>query len=129
MQITRAYYTNGKGEEKVLTRNEYTIIEPKQRTQKPSGDSSHLLIRLAQRQRARLWSKDQESAAKSSRCAPILSAKSMASPTIAPSRRAAEREREREWKRQQEERAKHRGDNRRLLDAVLERSAENSDAG
>ena len=28
IQITRAYYTNNKGEEKVLTRNEYTIIEP-----------------------------------------------------------------------------------------------------
>ncbi len=27
-QITRAYYTNNKGEDKVLTRNEYTIIEP-----------------------------------------------------------------------------------------------------
>ncbi len=29
VQITRAYYTNAKGEEeKVLTRNEYTIVEP-----------------------------------------------------------------------------------------------------
>jgi hypothetical protein len=33
IQITRAYYTNAKGEEKVLTRNEYTIIEPKEQAE------------------------------------------------------------------------------------------------
>jgi len=29
IQITRAHYTNGKGEEPILTRSEYTVIDPK----------------------------------------------------------------------------------------------------
>jgi ParB family chromosome partitioning protein len=37
IQITRAYYTNAKGEEKVLTRNEYTIIEPKEQAEEGGG--------------------------------------------------------------------------------------------
>ena len=28
IQITRAHYTNGKGEEPILTHNEYTVIDP-----------------------------------------------------------------------------------------------------
>jgi subtilisin family serine protease len=35
-----AYYTDGKCDEKVLTRNEYTIIEPKQRKQDTEGEQA-----------------------------------------------------------------------------------------
>ena len=40
VQITRAYYTDGKGEEKVFTRNEYTIIEPKQHAQNADEEAT-----------------------------------------------------------------------------------------
>lgn len=40
IQITRAYYTNAKGEEKVLTRNEYTIIEPKEHADTAADDDA-----------------------------------------------------------------------------------------
>jgi hypothetical protein len=38
IQITRAYFANAKGDAKVLTRNEYTIIEPTQRAPSTEGE-------------------------------------------------------------------------------------------
>ena len=88
VQITRAYYTDGKGEEKVLTRNEYTIIEPKQRKQ-DAEETARACDRLAQRRPAPLWSKGRESAAKSFRSVPIPSARSTANRHRAEQEKAA----------------------------------------
>jgi ParB family transcriptional regulator, chromosome partitioning protein len=117
IQITRAYYTNNKGEEKVLTRNEYTIIE----SEKPADVA--------------------EDGAKQPQCSKATSAivvegpgkrgelvhvcadpdcEVHGKPNFRAEQEAAERERQKEWKQREEQRQKHRDHNRRLLDAVLE---------
>jgi len=117
VQITRAYYTNSKGEEKVLTRNEYTIVEPRQRPQNgdeepapadpPCSKATSAIVVDGPGKRGEIVQV----------CAdPECDVHGK--PNYRAEQEKAAREREREWKRQQEERAKHREANRRLLDAV-----------
>ncbi|HJT71303.1 MAG TPA: ParB/RepB/Spo0J family partition protein [Terriglobales bacterium] len=116
IQITRAYYTNSNGEERVLTRNEYTIVEPEK-----IGEGS-------------------EDAQQQSHCSKATAAivvegpgkrgelvqicadpecEVHGKPNFRVEQEAAQRERQEEWKRHEEERQKNRDHNRRLLDAVL----------
>jgi ParB family transcriptional regulator, chromosome partitioning protein len=117
IQITRAYYTNNKGEEKVLTRNEYTIIEPEksgdvaEAAQQPQCSKATAAIVV-------------EGPGKRGEIVHICAdheCEVHGKPNFRAEREAVERERQKEWKRQEEQRQKHRDHNQRLLDAVLER--------
>lgn len=104
IQITRAYYTNAKGEEKVLTRNEYTIIEPNERTQNADEESS------AEPACSKATSAIVvEGPGKRGEVVQVCAdpeCEVHGKPNYRAEQEAAAREREREWKCQQEERAK-----------------------
>ena len=117
LQITRAYYTNAKGEEKVLTRNEYTITEPKEQAEAEDAtcrtnamfQGGGCNCRRGTRQTGRGGpSADPE-------------CEVHGKPNYRAEQEAAERERQKAWKRQQEQQLKNRENNRRLFDAVLDR--------
>ena len=105
IQITRAYYTNNKGEEKVLTRNEYTIIEsekpadvaedPAQQPQCSKATSAIVVEGPGKRGEIVHVCADPESEVHGK-------------PNFRAEQEAAERERQKEWKRQEEQRQKHR---------------------
>ena len=84
IQITRAYYTNNKGEEKVLTRNEYTFIEPEKarRSRRRRGKQPQ-----CSKATNASWSKVPENAANSSMSVRTRTVKSMASRTSERSKR------------------------------------------
>jgi len=117
IQITRAYYTNNKGEEKVLTRNEYTIIEPEKPAeiaddgtkQSPCSRATDAIVVEGPGKRGELVHV----------CADP-DCEIHGKPNFRAEQEAAERERQKEWKQREEQRQKHRDHNRRLLDAVLE---------
>lgn len=118
IQITRAYYTNNKGEEKVLTRNEYTIVEPEttdegtedalQQSQCPKATTAIVVEGPGKRGELVQICADPECEIHSK-------------PNFRAEQEAAQRERQEQWKRHEEQRQKNRDHNRRLLDAVLER--------
>jgi len=117
IQITRAYYTNNKGEEKVLTRNEYTIIEP----EKPAevDDDGAKQPQCSRATNAIVV----EGPGKRGELVHVCAdpeCEVHGKPNLRAEQEAVERERQKEWKRQEEQRQKHREHNRRLLDAVLE---------
>jgi ParB family transcriptional regulator, chromosome partitioning protein len=110
IQITRAYYTNSKGDEKVFTRNEYTMIGANDGAESPScPDATAAVVVEGPGRRGELVQVcvDPE-------------CEVHGKPNYRAEQEAAERERQREWKRQQEQRQKNRDKNRRLLDAVLD---------
>ncbi len=113
VQITRAYYSNNKGE-KVLTRSEYTVIEPKaeQEGETPKQQCSQAtpaIVVEGPGQRGELVQvcTDPE-------------CEVHGKPDHRAEQEAATREREEQWKRQQQQRQKNQESNRRLLDAVLQ---------
>jgi hypothetical protein len=118
IQITCAYYTNNKGEEKVLTRNEYTIIESEKtadiaedgakQPQCSKGTSAIVVEGHGKRGELVHVCADPD-------------CEVHGKPNSRAEQEAAERERQKEWKRQEERRQKHRDHNRRLLDPVMER--------
>lgn len=119
IQITRAYYTNAKGEEKVLTRNEYTIIEPKEQAeaaedaapeQTPCSKATAAIVVEGPGKRGEVVHV----------CADP-ECEVHGKPNYRAEQEAAERERRKAWKRQQEQQLKNREHNRRLFDAVLDR--------
>lgn len=119
IQITRAYYTNAKGEEKVLTRNEYTIIEPKEPAeaaedapaeQAPCSKATAAIVVEGPGKRGEVVHV----------CADP-ECEVHGKPNYRAEQEAAERERQKAWKRQQEQQQKNRENNRRLFDAVLDR--------
>ena len=119
IQITRAYYTNAKGEEKVLTRNEYTIIEPKEPAeaaedapaeQTPCSKATAAIVVEGPGKRGEVVHV----------CADP-ECEVHGKPNYRAEQEAAERERQKAWKRQQEQQQKNRENNRRLFDAVLDR--------
>lgn len=115
VQITRAYYSNTKGEEKVLTRNEYTIIDPKAKqegdtpAQPPCSKAAPAIVVEGPGQRGEIVQvcTDPE-------------CEVHGKPDYRAEQEAAARQREQEFKRQQQERQKNQESNRRLLDAVLQ---------
>jgi len=117
IQITRAYYTNNKGEGKVLTRNEYTFIEPEKPAevaddgakQPPCSRATDAIVVEGPGKRGELVHV----------CADP-DCEVHGKPNFRAEQEAAERERQKEWKQREEQRQKHRDHNRRLLDAVLE---------
>ena len=117
IQITRAYYTNNKGEEKILTRNEYTIIEPEEPAevaddgakQPPCSRATDAIVVEGPGKRGELVHV----------CADP-DCEVHGKPNFRAEQQAAERERQKEWKQREEQRQKQRDHNRRLLDAVLE---------
>ncbi len=117
IQITRAYYTNNKGEEKVLTSNEYTIVEP-EITDESSGDAPQ------QSQCAKATTAIVvEGPGKRGELVQICADPECEihdKPNFRAEREAAQKERQEEWKRHEEQRQKNRDQNRRLLDAVLQ---------
>jgi ParB family chromosome partitioning protein len=118
IQITRAYYTNNKGEEKVLTRNEYTIIDPA----KPA-DAAEDSVHQAQCSKA-TTAIVVEGPGKRGEIVHVCADPEChihGRPNFRAEQEAAERERKKEWKRREDQRQKHRDHNRHLLDAVLER--------
>ena len=119
VQITRAYYTDGKGEEKVLTRNEYTIIEPKQRTQNAEGEHPAPADPPCSKATSAVVVKGPGKRGDVVQVCADLECEDHGKPNYRAEQEKAVREREREWKRQQEVGAKHQKANRRLLDAVL----------
>jgi ParB family chromosome partitioning protein len=119
IQITRAYYTNIKGEEKVLTRNEYTIIEPQEQAQEgenpaaepmPCSKATSAIVVEGPGKRGEVVHV----------CADP-ECEVHGKPNYRAEQEAAERERQKAWKRQQEQQQKNRENNRRLFDAVLDR--------
>ena len=117
IQITRAYYTNNKGEEKVLTRNEYTVVEP-EITGESSGDAPQ------QSQCAKATTAIVvEGPGKRGELVQICAdpeCEVHGKPNFRAEQEAAQKERQEEWKRHEEQRQKNRDQNRRLLDAVLQ---------
>jgi ParB family transcriptional regulator, chromosome partitioning protein len=113
VQITRAYYTSGNGEQ-VLTRNEYTVIEPD-----TAKDAERLNNSPCSRATSAIVV---EGPGKRGEIVQVC-----ADPECEvhgrPNRRAddkvAAKQREQEWERRQQECEKNRENNRRLLDGVL----------
>jgi ParB family chromosome partitioning protein len=120
VQITRAYYTNARGEENVLTRNEYTIIAPKQRTEDADGETAPAEPAPCSRATSAIVVEGPGKRGQVVQVCADPECEVHGKPNHRAEQEAAARQREREWKRQQEERAKHRDANRRLLDAVLD---------
>ncbi len=118
IQITRAYYTNAKGEEKVLTRNEYTIIEPKEQPDTAADDDAE------QQPCSKAMSAIVvEGPGKRGEVVHVCAdpdCEVHGKPNYRAEQEAAEWERQKEWKRQQEQRQKNRANNRLLLGAVLD---------
>lgn len=117
IQITRAYYTNDKGEEKVLTRNEYTIIEP----EKPAdiGESSVHQAQCSKSTTAIVV----EGPGKRGEIVQVCAdpeCEIHGKPNFRAEQEALQQEREKAWKRQEGERQKNREQNQRLLNAVLD---------
>lgn len=112
VQITRAYYSNTKGE-KVLTRSEYTVIEPKaeqgETLKQQCSKATPAIVVEGPGQRGELVQvcTDPE-------------CEVHAKPNHRAEQEAATREREEQWERQQQQRQKNQESNRRLLDAVLQ---------
>jgi ParB family transcriptional regulator, chromosome partitioning protein len=117
IQITRAYYTNAKGEEQVLTRNEYTVIEPQKDR---NGESAEQQEPCAKATSAIVV----EGPGKRGEVVQVCAdpeCEVHGKPNHRAEQEAATRQRDEQWKRQQHEREKNRENNRRLLDAVLEK--------
>jgi ParB family chromosome partitioning protein len=111
IQITRAYYTNSKGDEKVFTRNEYTVIGANDEAESascPNATAAVVIEGPGRRGELLQVCVDPE-------------CEVHGKPNYRAEKEASERQRQREWKRQQEQRQKNREKNRRLLDAVLDR--------
>ena len=115
IQITRAYYANTKGEKKVLTRNEYTIIQPTD----AAGDDATEQRPCSKATTAIVLENPGKRGAIVHVCADP-ECEVHGKPNFRAEREAAERERQKAWKRQKEQWQKHRDHNRRLLDAVLD---------
>ncbi|MGA8597061.1 MAG: hypothetical protein WB676_20300 [Bryobacteraceae bacterium] len=114
VQITRAYYTNSKGEEQVLTRNEYTVIEPdtekdaEGRENPPCAKATNAIVVEGPGQRSEIVKV----------CADP-DCEVHGTPNHRVDQNAAVQQREEEWQRRQQESEKNRENNRRLLDGVL----------
>lgn len=115
IQISRAYYSDIKGEGKVLTRNEYTIIEPKATQesnspeQPPCSDAAPAIVVEGPGKRGEIVQVCTNPACDVH-----------GRPDHRAEQEAAARDREELWKRQQQQRQKNQENNRRLLDAVLQ---------
>lgn len=113
IQITRAYYSNNR-ENNVLTRNEYTVVEPKKDAESPEQPpcpkaTTAIVV---------------EGPGKPGELVQVCAdpeCKVHSKPNYRAEQEAAARQREEEWKRGQQAREKNRENNRRLLDAVLEK--------
>jgi ParB family chromosome partitioning protein len=119
IQITRAYYTNAKGEEMVLTRNEYTIIEPKE--QDEEGESAPAEQAPCSRATTAIVVEGPGKRGEVVHVCADPECEVHGKPNYRAEQEAAERERQKVWKRQQEQQQKNRENNRRLFDAVLDR--------
>jgi ParB family transcriptional regulator, chromosome partitioning protein len=113
IQITRAYYTNGKGEEQVLTRNEYTVIEPEKEKHAdhenpPCSKATSAIVVEGPGKRGEIVQV----------CADP-DCEVHGTPNHRPDQKAAVQQREEEWQRRQQQCEKNLENNRRLLDAVL----------
>lgn len=113
IQITRAYYSNNR-ENNVLTRNEYTVVEPKQGAespeQRPCPKATAAIV--------------VEGPGKSGEIVQVCAdpeCEVHGKPNHRAEQEAATREREEAWEREQQARENNRENNRRLLDAVLEK--------
>ncbi len=106
VQITHAYHSNGKSGEKVLTRNEYTAVEPTN----PCAKATTAIVVEGPGKRGEVVQV----------CAdPQCGVHG--NPDHRAEDEAAERLREEERNRREQERVQNRDANRRLLDSVLER--------
>jgi ParB family transcriptional regulator, chromosome partitioning protein len=119
VQITRAYYADGKSDEKVLTRNEYIIIEPNQRKRDAEGEQPVPPDPPCSKATSAIVVEGPGKRGEVVQVCADPECEVHGKPDYRAEQEKSAQEREREWKRQQEERAKHRETNRRLLDAVL----------
>lgn len=119
VQITRAYYTNTKGEEKVLTRNEYTIIEPKEQAE--TAEDATVERPPCSKATAAIVVEGPGKRGEVVQVCADPECEVHGKPNYRAEQEAAERERQKAWKRQQEQQLKNRENNRRLFDAVLDR--------
>lgn len=118
VQITRAYYTNAKGEEKVLTRNEYTIIEPKGQVE--TAEDATVEQATCSKATAAIVVEGPGKRGEVVKVCADPECEVHGKPNYRAEQEAAERERQKAWKRQQEQQLENR-ENRRLFDAVLDR--------
>jgi len=116
IQISGAYYTNAKSGEKVLTRNEYTIVEPKKSCDQADGGKP----RCSKATNAIVI----EGPGKRGEIVQVCvdpECEVHGRPNHRAEQEVMARAREEEWKQREREEKKNRENNRRLLDAVLER--------
>ena len=114
IQITRAYYTQTKGEEPTLTRGEYTVVEPEQIDQagtqntSPCSTATSAIVVEGPGKRGEIIQ---------------VCADSTCAVHGKPNHRAEQenitRQRQEEWQARQQERAANQEKNRQLLDSVL----------
>ena len=114
IQITRAYYTQTKGEEPTLTRGEYTVVEPEtidqagtEKTAPCSTVTSAIVV---------------EGPGKRGEIIQVCADSNCAvhsKPNHRAEQEAVTRQREEEWQARQQERTANREKNRQLLDSVL----------
>ena len=104
VQITRAYYSDGKSGEKVLTQNEYTIVPPNQPC--PNGTSAIVVEGPGKRGEVVQICADPE-------------CEVHGKPDHRAEQEAAAKARQDEWDRRERLAKKNRANNRRLLDDVL----------
>ena len=117
IQITRAHYTNGKGEEPILTRNEYTVIDPEKQKDAEGAETASCtkatsaiimdnsgkrgeILRVCTDPECPVHGKPNHDRAE---------------------QEAVAQQRQEEWKQRQQECDKNRETNRSLLDEVLTR--------
>jgi len=114
IQITRAYYSNNR-ESNVLTRNEYTVLEKKDRGGEgsdppPCSKATDAIV--------------VEGPGKPGEIVQVCAdpeCETHGKPNYRAEQEAAAHQREADWTRQQQQREKNRENNRRLLDRVLEK--------
>jgi hypothetical protein len=119
VQITRAYYSNTKGDEKVLTRNDYTIVAPKA----AEGDTNRGEPLACEHATRAIVVEGPGKRGELVHVCANSDCPVQGKPNYKAEQEALNRQREAEWKARQEQQRRMTKKNQRLLDAVLAKAA------